>query len=129
MVLVHKTQKRTSLRHRALNFTVARPVIASPALSLEDAPLDDALDTEFFNQMQDLGTIRAGCWNRLPNPKSLADARDAEFYNRINKQMRVKFAWAGKDSNLRRPSPADLQSAPVVHLGTCPKRTPNGKGL
>ena len=28
--------------------------------------------------------------------------------------------WAGKDSNLGRHKPADLQSAPVGHLGTCP---------
>src|SRR5690349_13941173 len=28
--------------------------------------------------------------------------------------------WWGKDSNLRRLSPADLQSAPVGHLGTPP---------
>ena len=29
-------------------------------------------------------------------------------------------AWWGKDSNLRRHKPADLQSAPVGHLGTPP---------
>ncbi len=28
--------------------------------------------------------------------------------------------WAGKDSNLGRHKPADLQSAPFGHLGTCP---------
>jgi hypothetical protein len=28
--------------------------------------------------------------------------------------------WRGEDSNLRRRSPADLQSAPVGHLGTSP---------
>jgi hypothetical protein len=28
--------------------------------------------------------------------------------------------WTGKDSNLRRRMPTDLQSAPVGHLGTCP---------
>lgn len=28
--------------------------------------------------------------------------------------------WTVKDSNLRRRQPADLQSAPVVHLGNCP---------
>jgi hypothetical protein len=35
-------------------------------------------------------------------------------------QMWVNFAWAGQDSNLRRLTPADLQSAPVDRLGTCP---------
>src|SRR5262245_457086 len=29
--------------------------------------------------------------------------------------------WGGEDSNLRRRSPADLQSAPFGHLGTSPK--------
>ncbi len=28
--------------------------------------------------------------------------------------------WAGKDSNLGSHKAADLQSAPFVHLGTCP---------
>ena len=28
--------------------------------------------------------------------------------------------WAGKDLNLGRHKPADLQSAPFGHLGTCP---------
>ncbi len=31
-----------------------------------------------------------------------------------------KLWWAGKDSNLRRPKSADLQSAPVDRLGTYP---------
>ena len=29
--------------------------------------------------------------------------------------------WAGKDSNLRRANPTDLQSVLVDHLSTCPK--------
>ena len=29
--------------------------------------------------------------------------------------------WAGKDSNLRRQMPADLQSAPFGRLGTDPE--------
>ena len=32
--------------------------------------------------------------------------------------------WWGKDSNLRRLAPADLQSAPVGHLGTPPNKSP-----
>ena len=32
----------------------------------------------------------------------------------------LKYPWWGKDSNLRRRKPADLQSAPVGHLGTPP---------
>ena len=31
--------------------------------------------------------------------------------------------WAGKDSNLGSHKAADLQSAPFVHLGTCPLGT------
>ena len=31
--------------------------------------------------------------------------------------------WAGKDSNLGSHKAADLQSAPFVHLGTCPSLT------
>jgi hypothetical protein len=30
--------------------------------------------------------------------------------------------WAGKDSNLRRTTPVDLQSTPFGHLGTDPLR-------
>ena len=30
------------------------------------------------------------------------------------------FWWAGKDSNLGRRMPADLQSAPFDRFGTCP---------
>jgi hypothetical protein len=30
------------------------------------------------------------------------------------------IAWGGEDSNLRRPTPADLQSAPFGHSGTSP---------
>jgi hypothetical protein len=28
--------------------------------------------------------------------------------------------WAGKDSNLRRPEPTDLQSVAFNHFATCP---------
>ncbi len=31
--------------------------------------------------------------------------------------------WTEKDSNLRRPKPADLQSAPFSHSGTCPQHS------
>src|SRR5579862_833258 len=34
------------------------------------------------------------------------------------------FWWRGKDSNLRRRKPADLQSAPVGRLGTPPQNEP-----
>ena len=34
---------------------------------------------------------------------------------------RASCQWWGKDSNLRRRMPADLQSAPVGHLGTPPR--------
>src|SRR5512141_3141253 len=34
----------------------------------------------------------------------------------------IRGAWWGKDSNLRRLAPSDLQSDPVGHLGTPPDR-------
>ncbi len=49
------------------------------------------------------------------------------YYNRIKvyKKRKIEIAqrflwWAGKVSNLRRHKPADLQSAPFDHFGTCP---------
>ena len=35
-------------------------------------------------------------------------------------QDNTNLQWAGEDSNLRRLSPADLQSAPFSHSGTDP---------
>ncbi len=40
---------------------------------------------------------------------------------RSSVELRPQIWWAGKDSNLRRRMPADLQSAPFNHSGTCPK--------
>src|SRR2546430_16285205 len=37
---------------------------------------------------------------------------------------RAPREWWGKDSNLRRLSPADLQSATFGHSGTPPRRSP-----
>src|SRR5262249_3745685 len=37
--------------------------------------------------------------------------------------------WRGKDSNLRRHTPADLQSAPFGHSGTSPFASPGNSGL
>src|SRR5207249_4163525 len=36
----------------------------------------------------------------------------------------IPEVWRGKDSNLRRRKPADLQSAPVGRLGTPPQNEP-----
>lgn len=36
------------------------------------------------------------------------------------------FRWRGKDSNLRRRKPADLQSAPFGRSGTPPKKNQAG---
>ena len=49
----------------------------------------------------------------LPTP-SLLPAPDT---------LHASSEWWGKDSNLRRHKPADLQSAPVGHLGTPPQPT------
>ena len=44
------------------------------------------------------------------------------YSRKTNKKTRPSMPpWWGKDSNLRRRKPADLQSAPVGHLGTPPK--------
>ena len=40
-------------------------------------------------------------------------------FSRAKCSAREKW-WTEKDSNLRRPKPADLQSAPFSHSGTCP---------
>ena len=37
-----------------------------------------------------------------------------------------KIKWGGEDSNLRRCSPTDLQSAPFGHSGTSPYKPPAG---
>ena len=42
------------------------------------------------------------------------------MYRRLDPPLSTRTAWWGKDSNLRRREPADLQSAPVGHLGTPP---------
>jgi hypothetical protein len=43
-------------------------------------------------------------------------------YARLFNKFDLSFLeWRGKDSNLRRRKPADLQSAPVGHLGTPPR--------
>ena len=45
-------------------------------------------------------------------------------YSRIANDKKTRpyvHPWWGKDSNLRRRKPADLQSAPVGHLGTPPE--------
>ena len=47
----------------------------------------------------------------IPSPRSIRAALDRAS----------SVWWAGKDSNLGRHKPADLQSAPFGHLGTCPQ--------
>ena len=41
-------------------------------------------------------------------------------YSRPCKGRLVRKWWGGEGLNLRRPKPADLQSAPFDHLGTSP---------
>ncbi len=53
----------------------------------------------------------------------LSYSRGAEPYA-VAQPGRAASQWWGKDSNLRRLSPADLQSAPVGHLGTPPPLSP-----
>ena len=49
----------------------------------------------------------------------LSYSRPSECPNQIFPIKHSKW-WAGKDSNLRRRKPADLQSAPFSHSGTYP---------
>ena len=50
--------------------------------------------------------------------RSEPPARSTDFYGPYSSPW-----WWGKDSNLRRREPADLQSAPVDRLGTPPGKT------
>ena len=43
------------------------------------------------------------------------------FFVKMFSIVSLFMKWAGEDSNLRSASAADLQSAPFVHLGTCPQ--------
>ncbi len=47
-------------------------------------------------------------------------------YTRLWSSQQVKEWWRGKDSNLRRYTPADLQSAPFGRSGTTPLLFING---
>src|SRR5947199_9663212 len=55
----------------------------------------------------------AGDGNRTRDPELGRLALYHLSYSRVSK-------WRGEDSNLRRHTPADLQSAPFGHLGTSP---------
>src|SRR5438034_8467222 len=52
---------------------------------------------------------------RGSNPRPSAWKADA-----LPTELRPRAEWWGKDSNLRRLTPADLQSAPFGHSGTPP---------
>src|SRR5256885_1754909 len=54
---------------------------------------------------------------RGSNPRPSAWKADA-----LPTELRPRAEWWGKDSNLRRLTPADLQSAPFGHSGTPPGR-------
>src|SRR3972149_11028164 len=46
--------------------------------------------------------------------------RSPELFPKVRESSGQPTRWAVKDSNLRRSTPADLQSAPFGHLGNCP---------
>src|SRR5262245_58602991 len=63
---------------------------------------------------------------RDSNPRPSAWKADALPTELFPPWILVRFPlhaswWRGKDSNLRRHKPADLQSAPFVHSGTSPR--------
>jgi hypothetical protein len=48
-------------------------------------------------------------------------SHETKFYFATSWRQSQLYWWAGKDSNLRRHKPADLQSAPFGRLGTDPQ--------
>src|SRR5687768_2541618 len=77
-----------------------------------------------------LTVLRAGDGTRTRDIKLGRLALYQLSYSRVTAELRIAdnrliknpplLEWWGKDSNLRRRKPADLQSAPVGHLGTPP---------
>ena len=68
--------------------------------------------------------IKNVLWNAEVKDGKLANIKFKEPYSLIAKDPQngsLDIMWAGKDSNLRRRKPADLQSAPVDRFGTDPK--------
>src|SRR5215212_1464562 len=64
---------------------------------------------------------RHSAWKADALPTELLPRHPAAPSRLTNAKNRT--AWWGKDSNLRRHKPADLQSAPVGRLGTPPTPT------
>ena len=67
--------------------------------------------------------IKNVLWNAEVKDGKLANIKFKEPYSLIAKDPQngsLDIMWAGKDSNLRRRKPADLQSAPVDRFGTDP---------
>ena len=74
----------------------------------------------------------SGCSNRAGDGTRTRDIKLGRLalyqlsYSRVYHSLQLikkpapSTTWWGKDSNLRRRKPADLQSAPVGHLGTPP---------
>src|SRR5437016_6635519 len=60
----------------------------------------------------------------LPLNYTRADGRPICRPNLTGPHRSPTEMWRGKDSNLRRRKPADLQSAPVGRLGTPPQNEP-----
>jgi hypothetical protein len=61
-------------------------------------------------------TCRLPAWHK----SAPATSHPSRSLFRLCKCDPVQIWWAGKDSNLGSHKAADLQSAPFVHLGTCP---------
>src|SRR5262245_20811875 len=85
----------------------ARSAAANPAVSPPDSPLGEWSGKRDSNP-------RPSAWK--------ADALAAELFP--HEDLRATAWWRGKDSNLRRRTPADLQSAPFGRSGTPPRHDP-----
>src|ERR1700741_1740563 len=67
----------------------------------------------------------SSAWKAEVLPLNYTRADDADLPAASGESLPPRHRWwRGKDSNLRRRKPADLQSAPVGRLGTPPQNEP-----
>ena len=67
----------------------------------------------------------SSAWKAEVLPLNYTRADDADLPAASGESLPPRHGWwRGKDSNLRRRKPADLQSAPVGRLGTPPQNEP-----
>src|SRR5206468_4789661 len=113
---------------RGLNLLGARAVLARYARCAPPMPPDPAPRAAKPRPASTLAPSTsngAGDGNRTRDPELGRLALYHLSYSRRSSFVSSPEEWRGEDSNLRRQSPADLQSAPFGHSGTSPQRIPN----